>query len=457
MCGSIVTRGTYVSIGFSAINIVTLVLDSVTPRLGIGLAVSFPSCDLYISQATCMSTDNCMWVGGECMLASPLLSTTAPLRTYIPSPPTALPSVTDFVALDEDYPNQRNCMVTKYKPRQSRSLRFCSKFSDYSCCNPAQDEKNIDFLQMMIDTGLSCRRMKDLRDDPLGILYCLNCDPNQPTYVRNLPYYPLSTIDGYLNSYPLLGFPSHNTAPLPDACYNISDVGAQPTLTAIGNESSNFKQCFSTRPQQLLVCSDFLNNQFNSGLNILSVFDKCMLQKSAPCLSLIGAIIPNRARFTCGNDLVDPGKFYSSDVTICTDMGVSADSLWCTMLLIERAFNQDHFSTPLIDENFGIRVVDRNHRCSDDEYQAWYSNARAIYQGTAQFNAHVLNGPTCLMTRLQVVHMNTVVLGDIGGTNLVAMHLDYIPEDGEACFNSATNLQAHLGLLIALLSLLFFI
>ncbi len=88
-------------------------------------------------------------------------------------------------------------------------------------------------------------------------------------------------------------------------------------------------------------------------------------------------------------------------------------------------------------------MVNGSHRCSEREYHTWYSSARAIYEGTTPFNAHVLNGPTCLMTRLQVVHLNTVAVGNLGGVNVLGMHLDYMPEDGEACFNSAATLQVY--------------
>jgi hypothetical protein len=101
--------------------------------------------------------------------------------------------------------------------------------------------------------------------------------------------------------------------------------------------------------------------------NIMSIFDQCMVQKNAPCLDINGAIIPNRGmppffssyllflsssfslsdRFVCGNDLVNPGLFFTTSNGICDLNSIPSSSDDCRFLMLERALNQD---------SLGVRV-----------------------------------------------------------------------------------------------------
>jgi len=63
-------------------------------------------------------------------------------------------------------------------------LSFCHKFNAGACCVPQLDDENNEFYGKITNLGLSCRIRGDVRFDPLAVLYCLNCDPQQPAYIR---------------------------------------------------------------------------------------------------------------------------------------------------------------------------------------------------------------------------------------------------------------------------------
>lgn len=293
-------------------------------------------------------------------------------------------------------------------------------------------------FQLMHDTGLSCRLRGDLRSHPLAVLYCLNCDPKQPKYVRNLPYFAMLTQDEFADSFPLIGFPSSRSAPLPYSCYNVTFGGSSATLTDFAKDPANLLTCFSTRGQQVLISREWVRSELKIEPNILSLFDTCMLQKNAPCLDLTGAIIPNRDRFMCGNDLVNPGRMFASDRAVCDLAGVAHNSTECKFIVTEKALNQDSFGTPQIDENFGFRLVE-DRACTNDEYNTWVGLFARQGNGTDVFNPVVLNGPACLMTQTQVIDMNANVLTLTGGTQ-VNVTADFINANGEIAFSSASAL-----------------
>lgn len=285
----------------------------------------------------------------------------------------------------------------------------------------------------------------------MAVFYCLNCDPKQPKYVRNMPYFAMLTKDQFADNFPLLGFPSSRSAPLPYACFNTTTNGASTTLTDFANDPANLLTCYSTRGQQILLSRNWVISAFGIQPHILNVFDTCMLQKNAPCLDLSGAIIPNRDRYTCGNDLINPGRFYADDTAICDLAGVLPNSTDCKVLVTEKALNQDSFGTPQIDENFGFRLVE-DRSCTTDEYNTWVGLYARQGNGSDTFNPTVLNGPSCLMTRDQVVDMNANVLPLIGG-QAVTVTPEYIDAAGEFAFSNAHALTAP-ALLVALLVLL---
>ncbi len=93
---------------------------------------------------------------------------------------------------------------------QPHPLNLCHKFNDKSCCTPLTDNENLANLQAAFganalvllfastyviahtytyshthihihaDLGVSCRIRDELREEPIAMYYCLNCDPNQP-------------------------------------------------------------------------------------------------------------------------------------------------------------------------------------------------------------------------------------------------------------------------------------
>jgi hypothetical protein len=107
--------------------------------------------------------------------------------------------------------------------------------------------------------------------------------------------------------------------------------------------------------------------------------------------------------------------------------------------------------TPQIDENFGFRLVD-DRSCTADEYSDWVGLIARQGNGSDTFNPHVLNGPTCRMTRNQVIDMNANVLPLIGG-EAVNVTPEYIDPNGELAFSSAHALAAP-ALMVALFVLL---
>ena len=101
-------------------------------------------------------------------------------------------------------------------------------------------------------------------------IYCLNCDPQQPEYVRNEAY--------------------------------------------SREEETNFEDTHE-RDQQLLVCRDWAEDAFKTD-PALSLFSDCGLLVSSPCQGYVGAdstALENRDRYTCGDDLVFPTTAYRAD------------------------------------------------------------------------------------------------------------------------------------------------
>jgi len=108
----------------------------------------------------------------------------------VPTGATAIPYTAgsyngkDDLIMFEAFEGQNNCFVTSKKPRQPRSLSFCHKFNDESCCAPQMDAEITETFNFLTGTGLSCRIRGDIREDPLAQWFCMGCDPEQPKYVR---------------------------------------------------------------------------------------------------------------------------------------------------------------------------------------------------------------------------------------------------------------------------------
>ena len=81
--------------------------------------------------------------------------------------------------------------------------------------------------------------------------------------------------------------------------------------------------------------------------------------------------------------------------------------------------------TPQLDEAFGFRLV--NGSCTDADYSSWETNYNSTI-ASGPFNAHIMNGPSCLMSKEQVIRINKLVQG-----------IDLTPDrvNAEAAFNAA--------------------
>jgi len=174
----------------------------------------------------------------------------------------------------EAYDNQHNCVVSLKHPDKPRSLSFCHKFNDKACCPPVMDDENAEIFDQLTSLGLSCRLRGDIRDDPIAKWYCMNCDPEQPQYIRNAAY----THD-------------KEQVMLVEARWAREEFGSDPILAG---------------PQ--------------------GRFKDCGLLKSSPCLDHSGNAIDDRDRYTCGDDPYYPAsvKVENADGTVDVDKSIEA-------------------------------------------------------------------------------------------------------------------------------------
>jgi len=174
----------------------------------------------------------------------------------------------------EAYDNQHNCVVSLKHPDKPRSLSFCHKFNDKACCPPVMDDENAEIFDQLTSLGLSCRLRGDIRDDPIAKWYCMNCDPEQPQYIRNAAY----THD-------------KEQVMLVEARWAREEFGSDPILAG---------------PQ--------------------GRFKDCGLLKSSPCLDHSGNAIDDRDRYTCGDDPYYPAsvKVVNEDGTVDVDKSIEA-------------------------------------------------------------------------------------------------------------------------------------
>jgi hypothetical protein len=220
----------------------------------------------------------------------------------------------------ETFAGQGNCGITGMIPEKPRSLSFCHKFNDQACCAPAMDDENNEFFNLLTGLGLSCRLRGDIREDPIAKWYCLNCDPEQASYVRPVAF--LDVCDG--------GCPTGDRTAtiLVDKKWAEDGFGIDPLLDG---------------PQ--------------------SRFQQCGLKKSSPCLDINEDPIPDRDRYTCGDDLVIPNNAYRME---------NEDGTIDTTMSIEAFMNSDSMGPPVLDEMYGFFLVDGV--CKEEDLVAAYAD-----------------------------------------------------------------------------------
>jgi hypothetical protein len=246
---------------------------------------------------------------------------------------------------EESFEGQHNCAVSTRKPGKPRSLSFCHKFNDEACCAPVMDDENTEMFGMLTGLGLSCRLRGDIREDPIAKWYCMNCDPEQPQYVRQI-------------------------------------LKADP-------EPDNGEDNPHAEKNVILVCQDWAADGF--GVNPVldgpgNRYNECGLLKSSPCLGVNGEQIPDRDRYTCGDDLVYPNSYAQHDDDGVTDVVAS----------LEAFMNEASMGPPLLDENFAFHIIPEDSDgpifCTKDELQQLYKPEDT----DGDFN------PRCLRTEAQL-------------------------------------------------------
>lgn len=247
----------------------------------------------------------------------------------------------------EAFAGQHNCQISLHKPEKPRSLSFCHKFNDLSCCVPAMDDENIEMFNLLTGSvlGLSCRLRGDIREDPLAKFYCMNCDPEQPRYVRPFPW---AGVDGNPGG-------GRAVVLLISKAWAFDGFGVDPILAG---PKGRFKECG--------------------------------LKKSSPCLDIEGNPIPDRDRYTCGDDYVVPSDFTQSDDSGAVDPVAS----------IEAFMNADSMGPPVIDEGFGFYIVN-DAPCKDSELVTAYQD---VTSAAAQ-------QPRCLRTQDQLIRTTYTFVG----------------------------------------------
>lgn len=229
---------------------------------------------------------------------------------------------------------QRNCMISTKIPDKPRSLSFCHKFNDKACCIPQLDDENNEFFGQLTNLGLSCRIRGDIREDPLAKLYCLNCDPQQPRYLR-----PTMAIGNSTNF------------------HSDSNGGSMGISTyADGSAANNGKL------NQVLVSRQWAESEFGTN-PVLSGpsdrFAKCGLLVSSPCQGDSGTL-DNRDRYTCGDDLYVPPDAFKV---------LNQDGTVNALESFEKMLNTPDLGTPQVDGAYYFKVVN-DRECTDAEAAA---------------------------------------------------------------------------------------
>jgi len=229
----------------------------------------------------------------------------------------------------EAYDGQHNCVVSTKIPDKPRSLSFCHKFNDKACCPPVMDDENAEIFNQLTSLGLSCRLRGDIRDDPIAKWYCMNCDPEQPQYIRNAGYpglHELNPGDG------IDGRDGKEQVMLVSRSWARGEFGADPVLDG---------------PQ--------------------GRFRECGLLKSSPCLDHAGNAIDDRDRYTCGDDPYFPAwvKVTKADGTIDVDLS------------IENFMMDIDMGPPALDD-YGYKLIDCDDFCTEDYITNHYLTSASL-------------------------------------------------------------------------------
>lgn len=254
----------------------------------------------------------------------------------------------------EVYPGASNCYTTAQIAEAPRSLSFCHKFNDGACCVPQLDDENNEFFGMLTNLGLSCRIRGDIRVDPLATFYCLNCDPEQPDYVR-------------------VGMSSQNGETAYSYSANGALNGGNYNATAGSGEKTGDSKGDDDKGTLLVdvawAAQEFKTDPLLSGPD--KRLSKCGLLVSVPCMGdeNDNVVLAGRDRYMCGDDLIIPsnpnhGALVYNASAPC---GESCDPLVNASL--EAFLNIPSLGTPLIDEDYYFKLV-RAEICSEEEAAA---------------------------------------------------------------------------------------
>lgn len=232
-----------------------------------------------------------------------------------------------YFSVADGYDNQLNCFTNEQVPSVPRSLSFCHKFNDNACCVPQLDDENNDFFGQLTNLGLSCRLRGDIRDDALAKMYCMNCDPDQPKYVR-VGASVESMMDTSGGRYVDEGG---------DRKFHTADFAPAGELQIVLVSLQWAKDEFGADP--LLVGRD----------NRLA---KCGLLVSVPCAGDTVEALEGRDRYMCGDDLFLPANS-GYGVIQMDDNGAYLvnESLF-------QFFNYPDLGTPMINDGFIFFLVD---------------------------------------------------------------------------------------------------
>jgi hypothetical protein len=254
----------------------------------------------------------------------------------------------------EVYPGASNCFTTGQVAEAPRSLSFCHKFNDGACCVPQLDDENNEFFGMLTNLGLSCRIRGDIRVDPLATFYCLNCDPEQPDYIR-------------------IGMSSMAAEEQP---YSVAASGAvgggdyYGDTTKITGDSKGEDDKGTLLVDVEWAAREFKTDPLLSGPD--SRLSKCGLLVSVPCMGTENDdhVLAGRDRYTCGDDLIIPSNPDHGVLVWNTSApcGEQCEALHNASL--EAFLNFPSIGTPLIDESYYYKLV-RNVECTADEATAF--------------------------------------------------------------------------------------
>ena len=188
--------------------------------------------------------------------------------------------------------------------------------------------------------GLSCRLRGDIRDDPIAKWYCMNCDPEQPDYIRQASH------------------PSHrgedkDAVMLVLTSWASSEFGSDPILAGPDNR-----------------------------------FKECGLLRSSPCLDHKGDAIDDRDRYTCGDD-----PYYPSSAIVIDAKDGSVD----LKKSLEKFMMDIDMGPPALDD-YGYKLIDDcTTPCTEDALKEHYA---AALKGGA--GAPSLMQPECIRTADQL-------------------------------------------------------